>query len=312
MNIRRTAVLAATTLLTLGATACGGGTDARAGAGTGAGADDTSATCPNGQIRFGVEPYEDPAVLIPVYEKLGAALEQKLDCPVEVQVAESYVGEILAMRNGQLEIGQFGPLGYVFAERQAGAIPLVTFADEDGEVSSYTGGIWVAKDSGITSVEGLAGRTLALSEPGSTSGDAVPRQAVIDAGVDDQVTTTYAGGHTEALLALANGKVDAAEINSQTLPTAIAEGTFDTEKFIQIWESDPILNDPITVSPETSPEFQDAVRQALLDLRREDVAAIGEFLDFTSPQQPLVEVTPEDYRPVADLADSLGLTQDDL
>jgi phosphonate transport system substrate-binding protein len=230
----------------------------------------------------------------------------------EVQVAESYVGEILAMKNGELEIGQFGPLGYVFAERQAGAVPLVTFADQDGQVSSYTGGIWVAKDSGITSVEDLADHTLALSEAGSTSGDAVPRKALIDAGVEDRVTTTYAGGHTEALLALANGKVDAAEINSQTLPTAAEEGTFDPSRFTKIWESEPILNDPITVSPETSPEFRDAVRQALLDLQREDVAAIGEFLDFTSPRQPLVEVTAEDYEPVGELADSLGLTQDDL
>lgn len=281
---------------------------------SGADATADSATCPNGQIRFGVEPFEDPAKLIPIYEKLGAELEKKLDCPVEVTVADTYVAEILAMKHQELEIGQFGPLGYVFAEQQAGAIPLVSFADEDGELSTYTGGIWVPKDSDITEVADLAGHTLALSEPGSTSGDAVPRMALVDAGIEKQVTTDYAGGHTEALLALTNGKVDAAEINSQTLASATEEGTFDPDEYTQIFESDPIANDPIAVSPHTSKEFQTAVKQALLDLDAKQVAPIGEYLDFdpASGKSPIVEVDHSTYEPVVELADTLGLTEDDL
>jgi phosphonate transport system substrate-binding protein len=303
-TIRSIAVLAAAAAL-VPATACGSD-DAEA---TG---DSADATCPNGEIRFGVEPYEDPATLIPVYEEMGNALEEKLDCPIEISIADTYVAEILAMKNGELELGQFGPLGYVFAQRQAGAIPLVSFANEDGSLSTYTGGIWVPKDSDIASIEDLAGHTLALSEPGSTSGDAVPRKALIDAGVEEDVQVDYAGGHTEALLALVNGKVDAAEINSQTLAAAVSEGSFDEAEFTQIWESEPIANDPITVSPETSPEFQAAVKKALLSLEQEDVAPIGEYLDFTSGKQPIVEVTAADYQPVVDLADALGLTPDDL
>ena len=43
------------------------------------------------------------------------------------------------MQNGKLDIGQFGPLGYVFAQQQAGAEPLASFAGGDGKLSSYTG-----------------------------------------------------------------------------------------------------------------------------------------------------------------------------
>ena len=49
-------------------------------------------------------------------------------------------------------------------------------------------------------------------------------KALIDAGIEKDVKAEYAGGHPEALLALVNGKVDAAEINSQTLASATAEG----------------------------------------------------------------------------------------
>ncbi|MGW0605344.1 phosphate/phosphite/phosphonate ABC transporter substrate-binding protein [Streptomyces sp. NPDC002640] len=302
---RTVAAVVAATVVGLSLTACGGSPSSEKAAGS-------DARCPNGEIRFGVEPYEDPEILIPLYEKIGASLEKQLDCPVQVQIADTYVAEILAMKNGELDLGQFGPLGYVFARKQAGAVPIVSFADESGKPSSYTGGIWVRKGSAVKSVEDLTGKSLALSEPGSTSGDAVPRKALIDAGVESDVEITYAGGHTEALLALTNGKVDAAEINSQTVKSAVAEGTFDPAAYVRIWESEPIVNDPITVSPKTSPEFQEAVRKALLALPKEDVAALGEYLDFTSPERPLVEVTEKDYQPVVDLAEALDLSEEDL
>src|SRR5262249_21174905 len=105
--------------------------------------------CPNGQVRFGVEPYEDPAKLTPAYQVLTAALQRKLGCPVKLQIVQDYSAEVLAMRNGQLDMAEFGPLGFVFAYQKANAEPLVSFADADGTLSSYKAGIWVPKDSPI-------------------------------------------------------------------------------------------------------------------------------------------------------------------
>ena len=78
--------------------------------------------CPNGgTVRFGVEPYDTAARLVPIYQKVGELIGEKLGCKVEVFVATSYNAEIEAMRNGKLEIGEFGPLGYVLAHRVAKA-----------------------------------------------------------------------------------------------------------------------------------------------------------------------------------------------
>ena len=274
-------------------------------------ADAESVTCPNGKIRFGIEPYEDPASLEPAYRILADALSTQLDCPVEVTIVEDYAAEVLAMQNGQLELAQFGPLGFVFANQRADATPLASFGTADGELSSYTAGIWVAADSPIKSVKDLAGHSLALGSVGSTSGDALPTMALADAGVRDQVNADYTGGHPEALLALTNGTVDAAEINSQTLATAMREGTFDASEFRQVWESDPIPNDPITVRGDLPAEFRDAVQQALVSLAPETVAEVGAFLDVTPPG-PMVKVTVDTYRPLFDLADTLGLSEKDV
>ena len=219
-----------------------------------------SVTCPAGKIRMGILPYEDPERLEPAYQKLAEALGEKLDCPVEVIITEDYAAEVLAMENDSLEIAQFGPLGFVFANQRADAVPLASFGDAEGQPTTYTGGIWVPKDSKVQSLEDLEGHTLALGSPGSTSGDALPMSAIIDAGLEDKVTADYAGGHPEALLALVNGTVDAAQINSQTLATAEAEGTFDSSKFRQIWESNPIPNEHITVRDKHHAEFKYAVK----------------------------------------------------
>lgn len=272
------------------------------------------AGCPDGRVRFGVEPYEDPAKLEPAYRVLAAALERELGCPVELQIVEDYTAEVLAMENGQLDVAQFGPLGFVFASRRAGAEPLVSFADGSGELTTYKAGIWVPKDSPIQDLAGLEGKSLALSEPGSTSGDALPRFALADeAGLDPEndVKLEYAGGHPEALLALTKGKVDAAEINTQQLATSTAEGAFDEADFRVIWESDPIPNDPITVAASLDPAFKERVKEALLNLAPAEVAEVGAFLDV-DPPGPLVEVTVETYQPLFDLAETLGLTEKDV
>jgi phosphonate transport system substrate-binding protein len=300
VSVRRPLALATALAAALVLTACGGGS-----------AQPDSPTCPDGQIRFGVEPFEDPARLTPAAEVLGDALSQTLNCPVEVQVTDDYSAEVLAMQNGRLDIAIFGPLGYVFASQRAGAEPLASFGDAEGNLSSYTAGIWVPKDSDITAIDQLRGRSLALASVGSTSGDALPRKALVDAGIaQEEVRIDYAGGHPEALLALINGAVDAAEINSQQLASATEAGTFDPAGYRQVWTSEPIPNDPVTVRGGMDPAFKTAVRDALLNLDPAAVGEIGALLDV-SPPGPLVAVDRSTYQPLFDLAAALGLTEED-
>src|SRR5689334_16256634 len=82
----------------------------------------TGTDCPNnGTIRFGVEPYEDAAILAPAYQPLTDALGKALNCNIELNITTNYTAEIEAMRADKLEIAEFGPLAYVFAQKLAGA-----------------------------------------------------------------------------------------------------------------------------------------------------------------------------------------------
>ena len=293
--------------------ACGSNNDDKSITGSNASASATGDTsCPNGKLSFGVEPYEDASKLAPAYKAVGGALSKKLGCPVNIQIVETYAAEVLAMQNDKLDVAQFGPLGFVFANKRAQAEPLASFGTAEGDLSTYTAGIWVPKDSPIKAITDLHGKSLALSETGSTSGDALPRYALTTAGLDPvkDVKLKYAGGHPESMLALTHGKVDAAEVNSQQQATGIEEKQFDPSKFRQIWKSEPIPNDPVTIRGSLPAVFKQKVRAALLSLPPSTLKEIAGYLDF-SPPGKMQAVTLDTYKPLFDLAEKLNLTEKD-
>jgi phosphonate transport system substrate-binding protein len=310
--------------LGLGLAACGSSssntasTPSNTGSTTSNAGSTTNVACPSGTLTFGVEPYDNASVLVSAYQAMSAALGTALGCKVNLEVAESYVAEILAMKNGKLDMGEFGPAGYVFASQQAGAVPMVSYATTGGQLSTYTAGIWVPKSSPITSLKQLAGHTLALSSVGSTSGDWEPRYALIQAGVSGQVKTEYAGGHPESLEALLHGKVDAAEVNSQTEASAEAKHTFNPADYREIWKSAPIPNDPICASGTLSKAAIAKITSALEGLTASDFTSgstsLASELDFTPPASgpELIPVSQSAYTQLFSLAAALHLTSANL
>lgn len=103
----------------------------------------------------------------------------------------------------------------------------------------------------------------------------------------------------------------AAQINPQLLTSAIESGNFDLAGFRQVWESEAIPKDPITVSADADPTYKAAVKDALLNLAPADIEAVGKLLDLT-PAGPLIEVTKEACNPLFDLADTMDLTEKDI
>ena len=257
--------------------------------------------CPNGKVRFGVEPYDSGPKFAAAYAALTKAISKNLGCPVQLFVAQNYTAEIEAMRANKLDAGEFGPLGYIFAAKLAHAIPVAAFGDKNGKPVTYTAALWVPDSSTIQTVADLKGHTVAFSDPGSTSGNLLPRYAMIKAGLDPNkdVKIEFAGSHTASLLALTNGKVDAGEVNSQQQTTATAAGQFDTSKFRTIWRSAPIPNDPITVRGNLPAAFQTAFTNALLKLTQTQLKLVDTELGVDSG--PMVHAHDSMYAQIRDV-----------
>jgi phosphonate transport system substrate-binding protein len=261
----------------------------------------TNAACPGGSIRFGVEPYDSGPKFVGAYKTLTKLLSKKLGCSVKLFIATNYTAEVEAMRAKKLDIGEFGPLGYIFAHKLANAIPIAVFGTKDRTPVTYTAALWVPADSEIHTVADLKGHTIAFSDPGSTSGNLFPRYALLKAGLNPNkdVKIQFAGSHTASLLALVNGKVDAGEVNSQQEATATDAGQFDTTQFRTIWRSAPIPNDPITVRGDLPAAFRQAVAKALFSLTPAQLKQLDTELGVDSG--PMIPGRDSLYKQIRDL-----------
>lgn len=249
---------------------------ALAAAPTAAYAQTQNADCPNGgTVRFGVEPYEAAAQLTPIYGHIGDLISKKLGCKVEMLITTNYTAEIEAMRAGKLELGEFGPLGYVLAHQVAHADAVATFGNKEGKPETYRASIITWPGSGITDLKGVAGHTFAYSDPASTSGHLFPADALSQAGInpDTGVKGIYAGSHSASFEAERNHKVEAGELNSQETTAAQLAGSYQPGMFVTLWQSNPIPIDPIAIGPDVKEPFRSRLIAVLQNLDMSELSA---------------------------------------
>ena len=85
-------------------------------------------------------------------------------------------------------------------------------------------------------------------------------------GSDKDIKPIYAGSHTSSFEALYNHKVDAGELNSEQLESAIQRGHYKDGDVVFLWKSDPIPTDPITVRGDLPAAFKARLTEALQTL----------------------------------------------
>ena len=271
--------------------------------------------CPaGGTVRFGVEPYDTAARLVPIYEKIGKMIGDKIGCKVEVFIATGYNAEIEAMRNGKLELAEFGPLGYVLAHQVAKAEAVAAFGAVDGKPVTYWASLVTYPTSGIKTVADIRGRSFAFSDAASTSGHLFPAYGLRKAGLDPDkdVKAIYAGSHTASFEAIYNHKVDAGELNSEQLESATQRGHYKDGDLVFLWKSDPIPTDPFAVRGDMPDAFKKKLADAVqhLDLMSLDPADRKILVGAGITQ--LVPQTDHSYDLIRDLVKTLNIDLDKL
>lgn len=268
-----------------------------------------AADCPNGGVvRFGVEPYEANAKLVPIYDHIGQLIAKKLGCDVKMQITTSYNAEIEAMRSGKLEIGEFGPLGYVLAHQVAKAEAVATMGAKDGKAETYTASIVSWPGSPVQSMKDLPGHSFAFSDPASTSGHLYPAFAMRKNNIDPDkdVKGFYAGSHGASFEALRNHKVDAGELNSQEIAAATIAGSYKDGDYITLWRSEAIPIDPIAVRGDLPEGFKARVTTILQTLDLSELSA-DDLKIIGSGGARLMPTVDANYNIVRDLVDTLHI-----
>lgn len=270
--------------------------------------------CPDdGPVRFGVEPYEAPKLLLPAYQRVAQLLQQKIGCEVKIQITSNYTAEIEAMRHDKLDVGEFGPFGAVLAEKVANAKIIAQFADENRQPQTYWASIVTWPGSGIDKLADVKGKTFVYSDPASTSGHLMPAYALKQAGIDPEhgVQAFYAGTHTSSFEALAYKKGKAGELNSETKAMAERRGWLAGTDFKTLWKSKPLPLDAIAINPRINDTLAAKLTQTLqhLDYRS---SLNAEQQKTMKKKMALVPADHDDYAPIRKVMNTMHIGLSDL
>lgn len=186
----------------------------------------------------------------------------------ETNVATEYAGVVEALSTDppSAHMASLNTFGYIVAADRGvaeAALVAVRFGNP-----FYNGQIVVGADTGITTVEDLAGSTFARPDPLSTSGWIIPMITMRAAGIDTEsdLEVVDAGGHPAVIAAVYGGDVDAGATYVDARTTIEDDNPDVMEKVNVIAISPDIPNDGVQFSPVVPAEMREEIVQALLDL----------------------------------------------
>ncbi len=167
-------------------------------------------------LKLAFIPQENPEKLLGDINVITGWLSEQMGVPVTGFVTFDHAAAVEALRNGDADISFMGALPFVLAEDQIGAVPLLSEVYRGQP--SYSGRVFVRRDSGIETLANLRGRDIAFSDPVSESGYIYPLDLFVRAGLFSGTGDAdsffgqkfFAGGYQQAMQAMANGLVDAA------------------------------------------------------------------------------------------------------
>ena len=249
--------------------------------------------------------YENPDQLLENVDPVVDYLVQELGHEVRAFVATDYAGVVEALRNETADVGFMGPLQYIMAHEQAGALPLL------GEIyngkATYVAKIFVRKDSGIGKLEDLRGKSIAFVDPISSSGYMYPLNIFRDAGVFQGTPESFfrrvyfAGGDEQSIRAVYYGFVDAAGIGQYSYNLLRGQ---ERDEVIPIAESRAIPSHCLVARKGLAAKLSKSLTAALLALNAE-----GEhhhLLKYLYSVDGYVEVEHETYAEVEAIAKAYG------
>ncbi len=259
---------------------------------------------PLDELRIVFIAYQNPEQIMDDVRPVVAYLKESLGVPVKHFVATDYAGVIEALRNGSADLGFMGPLQYVLAHKHAGAQPIL------GEVykgnAYYTSRIFVRKDSGFKKLADLKGKTIAFTDPISSSGYLYPLDLFKSEGLLRGEPEKYfkriyfAGGDEQAIRAVYNGFVDSAGIGQFAYNLLRAEER-DAVEFIG--ESKRLPSHCIVVRKGLSDEDVAKLKSVFLALND---GSHADLLKMLYGVDGYVEVSHEDFREVEEIARAHG------
>ncbi|MBE9555610.1 MAG: phosphate/phosphite/phosphonate ABC transporter substrate-binding protein [Proteobacteria bacterium] len=252
-------------------------------------------------LTFAIIPTEESVAELQLYKPVTDRMAELTGKKIQFFMPTSYASVVEGMLSGFVHIGVLGPYSYVIANDKDPNIEVfATYAKRQGHLQEegpgYRGVLVTLKGSKFTSIESLKGAVIGLTDPGSTSGNLMPRVVFSDVvGMDlDKYfgKVVYTGSHELSTVAVHQGKVDGAFVATHRFDNVVNKGEVKLEDFNVLWKSDPIPQDPFVYRSSLCEDIKKNIRDTFLGLK--DQPGASEFLDNVKSDK-FVAMTSDDY-----------------
>ncbi|MDD5759394.1 MAG: phosphate/phosphite/phosphonate ABC transporter substrate-binding protein [Desulfobulbaceae bacterium] len=241
------------------------------------------------------------------FEPLAEYLSTRMKVKVELSMLSRYGNIIERFKEVNIDAAFLGSFTGALAISQLGVEPIARPINEDG-ASTYCGYLFTRKDSGITTVADMKGKTFAFVEKATTAGYVFPlaylkRHQVIN--LDDYFKAYYfTGSHDAAIEAVLNGRADVGATKN-TIYNFVrkTDPRLDSELVI-LATSPKVPSNGLCVKPEMASATKERLRQELLTLHlSQEGLVVLKSLGF----QRFAKTSKEDYQPVFELSEEAGI-----
>lgn len=229
-------------------------------------------------IRLGYTPSETSLTdREQIFSALRDYLQKQTGHPVELVKTAYYEPAIHAMRDGEIDVMNFGAQGYLIAESQAGAEAFALRGQSNGAPQIYHSLIIAPRSLPYSSIEEAlhhAGQLDVLyTHPASTSGYLVGRTFFLSHGIDPlQSFASYAFSNSHSLSILKIGFEEAhlASVSSRAFAHLASQEKIDPSDYRILWRSEPIPNGPVAYRSGLPDALKQSIGQAYFDLPQKD------------------------------------------
>jgi phosphonate transport system substrate-binding protein len=257
-----------------------------------------------GVLKVGIIPAEDGRAVVRQSKEVMDQISKALNMKTEIFVGSDYNATIEALRSNKVDVALMGAFGYVLATTQAPVDAFAVTVTAASNSPDYHSIIIARKDEAdLTSLDSLKGHTFAFVDPSSTSGSLMPKAAMLDDHIvpeSDLKKVIYSGGHDASILAVAEGKVDAASVADRIYAIACAKKATDCDKLKVIWTSPSIPNDPLFYRKAISEGMKKKIREAFYGIKNLTFGEMGTVARFDP-------TTDKNYDVVRNIAKTLKL-----
>lgn len=246
-----------------------------------------------GTLIFSYTPVEDPEVYRKVWDPFLRHVEKLTGKKVVFFAVHSNAAQIEAMRAGRLHVSGFSSGSAPLAVNCAGFVPAAVMASNKGEFG-YEMEIIALADGPIRKIEDLRGRTLAFTDPTSSSGFKAPSallRSEFKLVADKDFKTAFSGKHDNSVIGVVNKDYDAAAVANSVMKRMVARKVVDGSRIRTIYTSQTFPTTAYGHVYNLHPELAKKVREAFLTFVWEGTELQKEFGKGEPPREKFLPIT---------------------